>query len=423
MSLSLWWRQRSTAQRLDMSTRWGLVALSASEPLLVGLLVGSQEVRPLGAAFIMVVSLVHTAACVALLRAGLEHVLGGRRPSRRLIAVAAGGTAAAMVAAVAAFPAFNRSLDGPFELGHPVGLAAAMLFGGALTAAVAPLVSARWLVAAVVVPAAAFGAVQQLTDRAGDDSWALIYGLQVGVVVLTYRSSVWSLRLIWELDRARDAQARLAVAEERLRFARDMHDVLGRNLAVIAVTSDLAAQLAPRTSDAAAERMLEVRQVAHDSMRELRAVVGGYRSADLDAELAGARALLASAGVRARVIGDGKVLPPEAQEALAWAVREGVTNMIRHSDASTATVELTVPPTSTEQTAVLTITNDGVRDAAPLRPGHGLTGLRERLAGVGGRLETTTLPTGRFVLEATVPIAPTGAVPAAAADPVGRLPA
>ena len=84
-----------------------------------------------------------------------------------------------------------------------------------------------------------------------------------------------------ELDRSRTAHARLSVAEERLRFARDLHDVLGRNLSLIAVQSELAAELARRGDQDAAGQMLQVRQVAHESLREMRAVVSGYRTADL----------------------------------------------------------------------------------------------------------------------------------------------
>ena len=122
--------------------------------------------------------------------------------------------------------------------------------------------------------------------------------------VLTCRVSAGQLRIMWELDSSRTVHARLTVAEERLRFSRDLHDVLGRNLSLIAVNSELAAQLARRGDAAAAENMLEVRRVAHESLREMRAVVSGYRTADLDSELAGAQDVLRSAGVSCRVIGD-----------------------------------------------------------------------------------------------------------------------
>jgi two-component system sensor histidine kinase DesK len=222
---------------------------------------------------------------------------------------------------------------------------------------------------------------------------------------LTYRSSVWALGVLWELDQARDMQARLAVAEERLRFARDLHDVLGRNLTLMAVNSELAAQLVGTSQDRAAEHMLEVRRLAQDSMREMREVVAGQRATDLESELAGARSVLRSAGINARVIGDAPDLPREAQAGLGWAVREATTNIIRHSDATTATIELAVVQEAVGTTAVLRIENDGARGhVSDPGSGTGLVGLQERLAAHGGDLETEALPGGRFLVQVRLPL-------------------
>jgi two-component system, NarL family, sensor histidine kinase DesK len=150
--------------------------------------------------------------------------------------------------------------------------------------------------------------------------------------------------------------------------------------------------------------MREVRQVAQDSMREVREVVGGYRGADLDTELAGARSVLASAGVAVRVTGDGSGLPRPAQAALGWVVREATTNILRHSDAATARIELDVGPDNDPTSAVLRIENDGVRAAGTATGrGTGLTGLRERLAGLGGEFTADELPGGRFLVQARLP--------------------
>jgi two-component system sensor histidine kinase DesK len=149
-------------------------------------------------------------------------------------------------------------------------------------------------------------------------------------------------------------------------------------------------------------------------MRELREVVGGYRTADLDAELAGARAVLRSAGISVRVTGDGAGLEAGAQAALGWVVREAVTNVLRHSEATAVTITVeTAPDRGTGGSLVLRIENDGVRDAGhapgspsdvPARPGTGLAGLRERLTGVRGELVAETLPHGRFRLQARLPL-------------------
>ncbi|NMR20401.1 sensor histidine kinase [Cellulomonas fimi] len=216
----------------------------------------------------------------------------------------------------------------------------------------------------------------------------------------SFRASAWTLGVVWEQDRARTVHARLAVAEERLRFSRDLHDVVGRTLSAIAVKSELAAELSRRGQDGAVEHMQEVRALAQDSLREVRGVVAGLRTADLAAELDGARSVLRSAGVETRVIGDGAALPVPVQEALGWVVREAVTNVVRHAHAQTCTIDLDVldgnPPV-----ARLTITNDGVGHAPRGPRGSGLAGLSERLAAVGGEIEATA-DDDRFVLRATV---------------------
>ena len=214
-----------------------------------------------------------------------------------------------------------------------------------------------------------------------------------------------------ELDRSRAEHARLSVAEERLRFARDLHDVLGRNLSLIAVQSELAAELARRGDQDAAGQMLQVRQVAHESLREMRAVVSGYRTADLGTELAGAQDVLRSAGMSCRVTGDAAGLPADVQAALGWVVREGTTNIIRHSDATACTIELHIGDSPGAPRAVtLRMDNDRVHTPAAGSAGSGLAGLGERLAGLGGSITTGHPRNGHFRLEASLPAR--GAAPA-----------
>jgi two-component system sensor histidine kinase DesK len=199
----------------------------------------------------------------------------------------------------------------------------------------------------------------------------------------------------------------LGQAEARLRFSRDLHDVLGRNLSLVAVQSELAAELARRGQDGAAEQMLQVRQVAQESLREMRQVVDGYRTADLDSELAGARSVLRSAGVSVRVIGDGATLPGTVQAALGWVVREATTNVIRHSEATTCTISLDIVDGSPGgRTVVLRMENDGIRThgSLPTTAGTGLLGLGERLAGLGGSVSSQVRTGGWFVVEARLPI-------------------
>nr|WP_281360175.1 sensor histidine kinase [Isoptericola halotolerans] len=216
---------------------------------------------------------------------------------------------------------------------------------------------------------------------------------------------MWIVEVVRELEEASEVAGRLAVAEERLRISRDMHDVVGRALSAVAVKSDLAAALSRRGDARAADEMDEVRTLAQESLREVRGVVAGYRAADLATEFAGARAVLRAAGITVRAASDVPSLAATQQEALAWVVREAVTNVVRHSRATECRLELEVD----DESAVLRVTNDGV--AAPrgttagLGDGTGLAGLRERLAAVRGTLDTT-LDGDRFTVTARVPNPP-----------------
>ncbi|HEV2255986.1 MAG TPA: histidine kinase, partial [Streptosporangiaceae bacterium] len=400
------WTQRNGPERYDFWTRASLYALLAAVPVLALALARPQQyVRAPGLAVFVLLSAAQAATCIALLHASLSFYLArGPRPNRWLVAAAIALIPAGLLAGAAAFPAFTRIAAGQI----PVSAWVAMLFCGALTAALTPLLRLPALVAVVLAGAAAVSAWPASTGGAGGSGPALAGGIQyllyIGVAALLYRASAWTLRIMWELDRSRAAHARLSVAEERLRFARDLHDVLGRNLSLIAVTSELAAQLARRGDEQAAGHMLEVRRVAHDSMREMRAVISGYRTADLDTELAGAQAVLRSAGVSCRTIGDAAGLAPDVQAALGWVVREGTTNIIRHSDATACTIELHVLDSpGNGRTVTLRMDNDRVRTADAGDRGNGLLGLGERLAGLGGSITTRHPRSGHFRLEATLP--------------------
>jgi two-component system sensor histidine kinase DesK len=403
--ISRWWQERSAAERFDISGRWPMYVLMGMPLLLVGTNVSSDGWGPVRGAVGVAVLLIgagQATACAFLLHAGFERFLGRPARLRRLVVTATVLTVAGAAAGSVVLPD-----DG--EPGLPLEFVLAIAFVGTLAAAVSPVLSSSQLtliVAGAVVVAATAGAV------AGGGEFAVpaaVFALfWVGFMTATYKFTAWMIGVVWELDRGRATAARLAVAEERLRFARDLHDVLGRNLSVIAVKSELAARLAERGDGAAVTELAEIRSVAHDSLREVRDVVGGYRTADLDAELAGARSVLRSAGVECRVIGDGAHLPEPVQAALGWVVREATTNVIRHSDATACTIRLDVEDFGTTATAVLRMDNDRARSASTGRPleraGSGLAGLSERLAGVGGWLKAERRPGDRFVVEASVPV-------------------
>ena len=202
-------------------------------------------------------------------------------------------------------------------------------------------------------------------------STAIVSGVLLVAGVLSLRLSLWLAAMVRELDDARQAQAQLAVAEERLRFARDLHDVTGRDLSVIAVKAELVAQLAEREDPRAVEHGREVAQIARASLAEIRGLVRGYREADLATELRGTASLLRSAHAEVTIHGEADDIPASHAGTAAWVLREGGTNILRHADPSTVTI--TLAPGG------ITLVNDGAPGPAELHQGSGLTGMRERL--------------------------------------------
>lgn len=184
------------------------------------------------------------------------------------------------------------------------------------------------------------------------------------------------------LERARADEARLAVAEERVRFARDLHDVFGRTLSAVALTSELAAAQAELGRPEAAATMRGVQSIATNALAEVRQVVRGYREADLTTEVAGAKALLEAAGIDVTTVHEGSaLLPAPVARAFAWTVREAVTNALRHADATWVRIIVTTET----QRARLEVVNDHPHPPTGAA-GSGLAGLTERLAEVGGLL-------------------------------------
>jgi two-component system sensor histidine kinase DesK len=206
-----------------------------------------------------------------------------------------------------------------------------------------------------------------------------------------------------ELSEARAELARMAVAAERERFARDLHDLLGHSLSVIALKSELAGRLLASDPEAAAGEIADVQTVARQSLTEVREAVSGYRQPTLDSELEGARIALSAAGVDTSVVRAPVTLDPEVEGVLAWAVREGATNVIRHSRAQRCAITVALG----DDGARVVITDDGVGAASggsdDATCGHGLEGLLERAASLGGRVEAGPIAEGGFRLAMTLP--------------------
>jgi two-component system sensor histidine kinase DesK len=207
-------------------------------------------------------------------------------------------------------------------------------------------------------------------------------------------------RVVRELDATRDELARLAVDQERLRVSRDLHDVLGQSLSAISLKGDLALRLLNIDANRARGEVLGMTDVARTALRNVRAVARDEHNVTLREELTAAAALLAAAGVDATITAPDtdRTLPLGSAEVLAWAVREGTTNLLRHSDARIASITLAVRDNGVE----LEMINDGEREC-PSGQGTGIAGLRDRAEALGGSTIAGVAPGGGFRLSVTVP--------------------
>jgi two-component system sensor histidine kinase DesK len=194
-----------------------------------------------------------------------------------------------------------------------------------------------------------------------------------------------------DLMRARDENARLAVADERARFARDLHDILGHSLTVITVKAELASRLLDVDTERARSELSDLERLSRDALADVRRAAHGYHDLTLPGELARAREALRAADIDAELPNSTDEVPSELRELFAWTVREGVTNVIRHSGATRCTVRLA--PTEVE------VRDDGTGPGtAGEEAGRGLDGLRQRAAAAGATLVTRPVEPRGFAL-------------------------
>ncbi|MGW1959662.1 sensor histidine kinase [Streptomyces sp. NPDC001935] len=238
--------------------------------------------------------------------------------------------------------------------------------------------------------------------RAGWDAVNVAYGTFLSTMVT---AAILSLsEAVRELRAAREELARRAVEKERMRFSRDLHDLLGHTLSVIVVKSEAARRLAPRDLDAALTQVTDIESVGRQALTEIREAVTGYREGSLATELDRARSALSAARVEPVVRQSGPPLVPQTEALLGWVLREAVTNVVRHSDATRC--EITVDGTA--DVVRLTVSDNGT-DASPAQPepgvgGTGLKGLTERLATAGGSLRAGRTARGGFEVRAELPV-------------------
>lgn len=253
------------------------------------------------------------------------------------------------------------------------------------------------------------------------DGWGAInvaYGTLLSGLVT---SAILTLaETVKELRETRQELARTAVEKERLRFSRDLHDLLGHTLSVIVVKSEAARRLAPRNLEAALSQVNDIESVGRQALTEIREAVTGYREGSLNTELDGARSALTAAGIEPVVRQSGPPLEPQPESLLGWVVREAVTNVVRHSEGAG---RCTITVTGGAERVLLEIEDDGrgVRSdqdgsrtggttpgtgtgPATVRTGTGLKGLTERLAAAGGSLTAGPGPRGGFLVKAELPV-------------------
>lgn len=300
-------------------------------------------------------------------------------------------------------------LLGLFAPGSEVATAVPLWASASLIACLVPrprrwpvlAVGAAFFVGHILVATYGFAQAFEPMERGG----AFVLFVYSAMLPFMLISSLWWWEIIVRLDRHRRTAAELAVTQERLRFASDLHDIQGHHLQVISLKSELAERLLESDPAAAREHIHETRLIAKQALEETRSLVAGYRQVALDDELENAREVLTASGASCALrVG---MVPADAsvRAALASVVREATTNILRHSAATRVTISLG----SAGGSAVLSVENDGAGEADASPRGRsaasGLIGLRERLADIGGRIETATdVSAGTFVLTATVPV-------------------
>ena len=217
--------------------------------------------------------------------------------------------------------------------------------------------------------------------------------LSLGLMMTSFARLI---RQTAELRAAQTGLADAAVAAERSRVARDMHDILGHSLTVIAVKAELAGRMLenPSGTDRAAQEISDVQDLARGALADVRATVAGYRGVNVLAELAAARTALESAGIEAELPSTSEEVPARHRELFGWVLREGITNVVRHSGAGRCRVRLS--------SSTVLVEDDGVGPASDDVNGSGLAGIREWVEAAGGLVSVGQSDLGGFRLAVQV---------------------
>lgn len=364
--------RRTTAAGLS-----SLILVSAYIQLFLGIFYGAPNVR-------MLVLVISTTACVILALAMVPTLVraSGILSARNPLVIALLATSL-LTWAIALAP--------PFAGWGWAFLVA--ISGGMLSCLVSGLKSGAVIVA--TIGTIALGGISQWVghDHTAVGVVASISGTQnrdivtvAGAVLMTVlpRTTVWVLRVVLRLEEARQTASELAVATERLRFATDLHDIQGHHLQVIALKGELAERrLLAGEPELAARELADIRGIAQAALEDTRAVVNDYRTVTVAVEARNAAAVLRSAGIDCEARIDAPDLPPPMGAVFAVAIREAATNILRHSTATAASLELIL---SNDEEYRLTITSNG--SSARRSGGTGISGIGERAAAWNGTVQT-----------------------------------
>jgi len=215
------------------------------------------------------------------------------------------------------------------------------------------------------------------------------------MIVLSAGFVMWGVKQIIarnvDLVSMRQVSESLILQQERNRFAQDLHDILGHSLTVITVKAELARRLLDIDLDRARAEIDDLERLSRDALADVRRAVHGFKDLSLSGEIARAKRALDSAGIQALLPNSADHVEGDLRELFAWTIREGVTNVIRHSDAESCRVELYADR--------IVVTDDGQGQHDDTSRGNGLSGLAERAAAAGAALSTRTLHPQGFVLE------------------------
>ncbi|MGW9264866.1 sensor histidine kinase [Gordonia terrae] len=376
------WRELSGPQRYRLYTRCTLQAVIVAISIVLSVSAGTG--------WSIAGILLGGAAAVVALEAQPDFAVGPTARWRRGLLIGAVLVMAAVwvAAVIASHTAAEDSgvAGSDIDAARTLGMYVAFL----VALSVLPFLRHRWWLLAAL----SLGSGALLSGSVPGAVRLTVYVFVIGLVmVATTLATQWGLHVIDDLERAKAVEARLRVAEERLRFSRDLHDVVGRGFSAIAVKSELAGSLLRAAESPTADRETvtaraateidEIKSLAVRSMEQMRSLVRGYRDVDLTGEVAGARSLLSAAGCLLVVDGEPAEVPDRYREVAAWVVREGTTNIVKHSAASSARLTLQPDGMSLRNNGV------GVGDMHTPSPRSGLRGLAERLEPVGATLDTS----------------------------------